>query len=142
MGTCSPIVFRLRICRGPNCGITFAICRSCDRGQRYCSRPCRTTARRAQHRAANRRYQQSPEGKLDHRDRMRRWRRRRTQTRVTDPGSRATAGGGSIAARAVTVPVVADRPSPQTMPDRRMRLLCCIICRRAGRFVDPFPMRR
>jgi len=145
MGTCPQVIFRIRVCRGPNCGITFAICRSCDRGQRYCSQPCRWLARRQQHRAANRRYQQSPEGKLDHRDRMRRWRLRRAQSRVTDQGSFVMAGGGSIVACTLTAPVVSatcDRPAHQTMPDRRAHLLCCIICRRTGRFVDPFPLRR
>jgi hypothetical protein len=38
-------------------------------------------ARRRQHRAANRRYQQSPEGRLDHRDRQQQYRERRWRPR-------------------------------------------------------------
>src|SRR4030095_3371827 len=37
----------------------------CDRGQRYCTDRCRSKARREQRRAANRRHQQTPEGRLD-----------------------------------------------------------------------------
>ena len=47
--------------------------------------PHRSPAR--QHRAANRRYQQSPEGRLDHRDRQQHYRERRRRPRVTDESS-------------------------------------------------------
>jgi len=58
----------------------FWICRSCYRGQGYCRRSCRRVQRRRQLRAANRRHQRSPEGRLDHRDRQRAYRRRRRAT--------------------------------------------------------------
>ena len=54
----------------------FLVCRSCDRGHRYCSEGCREVARRVQKRAARRRHQQSPEGRADHRDHQRALRRR------------------------------------------------------------------
>ena len=47
----------------------------CDRGQRYCSVACRPQARLQQRRCANCRHQRSPEGRLDHRDRQREYRR-------------------------------------------------------------------
>ena len=81
------VVLQQRVCRGPGCRTTFWICTHCDRGQRYCSPACRSEARRRQHRAANRRYQQSPEGRLDHRDRQQHYRERRCQPRVTDQSS-------------------------------------------------------
>ena len=80
------VVFRLRSCRAAGCGALFWICRRCDRGHRYCSVRCRQQVRRQQCREANRRHQQSPEGRLDHRDRQRAYRRR--PERVTDQGRR------------------------------------------------------
>jgi len=75
------IVLRQRFCVGVSCGAMFFLCSRCDRGQRYCSIACREQSRREQHRRANCRHQQSPEGRLDHRDRQRRYRRRRSKLR-------------------------------------------------------------
>ena len=74
---------RQRFCRGAGCGAVFWICRHCDRGHKYCGERCRWKARRQQRRDANQRNQQSREGRLDHRDRQRAYRRRR-RLRVTD----------------------------------------------------------
>ncbi len=63
------VVLRPRICRA--CGMLFSICRHCDRGHCYCSASCRYQGYRQKRRLANRRHQQSPEGRLDHRDRQR-----------------------------------------------------------------------
>ena len=80
----SIIVLRQRTCRAEGCGALFFICRSCDRGQSYCSQFCGRLQRRQQCRAANRRHQQSPEGRADHRDRQRACCQRQQQARVTD----------------------------------------------------------
>ena len=88
---------RQRICRGAGCGAVFWICRHCDRGHQYCGERCRQKARRQQLRAANRRHQQSREGRLDHRDRQRDY-RERCRRRVTDQPSPATFDSGSIVA--------------------------------------------
>ena len=87
---------RRRFCRGAGCGVVFWICRHCDRGHQYCGERCRRKARRQQRRAANRRHQQSREGRLDHRDRQRAYRERRGLRRVTDHTSPATYDSGSI----------------------------------------------
>jgi hypothetical protein len=63
------------------CGERFYICSSCYRGQRYCSEECRKQARRQQVREANRRYRQSQEVRLDHRDRQREYRRAKNSVR-------------------------------------------------------------
>jgi hypothetical protein len=70
-------VFRQRFCKAESCGVRFFICSHCDRGQQYCSNECRRRSRREQLRAANHRHQQSPEGRDDHRDRQRAYRRRK-----------------------------------------------------------------
>ena len=95
MGT-SEEPLRRRFCRGAGCGVVFWICRHCDRGHQYCGERCRRKARRQQRRDANRRHQQSWEGRLDHRDRQRAYRERRSLRRVTDHTSPATYDSGSI----------------------------------------------
>ena len=71
-------------CRGSGCGAMFYICGSCYRGQVYCGERCRRRMRRNQMRLANRKHQDSPEGKLDHRDRQRVYRKKCRLRRVTD----------------------------------------------------------
>lgn len=134
------LILRQRVCLDADCRALFWLCRRCDRGQRYCSLVCRAKARRRQRRAANRRHQQSPEGRLDHRDRQRAW-RRRLQTRVTDQGSVPVvcpASSGceeksvlAVRARCALAPA-APEPKP-VLPPR------CRVCGRPGRFIDPFP---
>ena len=135
-------VFRLRFCRGDGCRSPFWICRSCDRGHRYCSVLCRQRNRRRQLREANRRYQRSPEGKLDHRDRQRAYRQRQRRAGVTDQGRRQTSPSASLS-RVEGVP----RSSPQVgeatnpFPRRRLPFVAvprCAICGRSGSHIEPF----
>lgn len=95
------------------CRAAFLICRRCDRGQRYCSSPCATVARRDARRRSNRRYQNTRRGRLLHARRQHHFRLRRQK--VTDQGSR------SILRRAVLAPVLAasvlqaHKPSPASL---------------------------
>ena len=81
---------RLLFC--DRCGVMVTICRSCDRGNRYCGSSCSTEARRESHRAANRRYQATTRGRQLHAACQARYRRRKggripgSQNRVTDQG--------------------------------------------------------
>ena len=128
-GMAAEVILRQRVCR---CGTTFYICRSCDRGQRYCSQGCRQKARRQQRREANRRHQQSPEGRLDHRDRQERYRQglRFRQMRVTDHGSPGSSPSGTMP-RDRTEPLK-DRVQQSPAPPLDSGLLICIRCGRAG----------
>ena len=132
------VVLRERFCFAPECRALFFLCPECDRGQRYCSNPCRQQARLRQRRAANRRHQQSPEGRLDHRDRQRHYRERCRQAGVTDHGSISIACSASSSCE--PDPVLAStspcRPQLRHRPTIR---LCCRVCGRSGRFIDPFP---
>jgi hypothetical protein len=139
------VVLRQRVCVGSECRAVFFLCSHCDRGQRYCSIACRDQARLHQRRCANRRHQQSAEGRLDHRDRQRQYRQRQAQARVTDQGSLLIACSASFQcgpAEATPTGVsegsgAAVRPRwPETRPGV---WLCCRICGRIGRFIDPFP---
>jgi hypothetical protein len=119
-------VLRLRRCCDPTCSIVFAICASCDRGQRYCSESCRKRMRRQQLLAAGRRYQATEPGRQAHSHRQRAYRQRQVQEPVTHQGpmlSTTTAApqGGSLSQ--------------------------CAVCGHSSRWIDPFsplppPIRR
>lgn len=145
MAVLGEVVFRRRTCARSECLAVFFLCPRCDRGQRYCSLACRGQARLHQRRCANRRYQQSKEGREDHRDRQQEYRRRQAQARVTDQGSLsvtcpALSTCGPVEASPVEGPDKSGVPSlprfPRIQPGVR---LCCQVCGRMGRFIDPFP---
>lgn len=121
-----PRVFYQRRCHARGCAALFYICRACYRGQRYCSEACRQVSRREQRRAANRRHQQSLEGRLDHIDRQRAYRRRRA-VRVTDQGSAAGLACGSIAATA---------PIGRRAGRGAGHGVRCLVCGRRGRLIE------
>ena len=120
------VVLRLRTCCDPSCRAVFTICEGCDRGQRYCAVACRQRMRRQQVRAAGRRYQASPKGKLRHLLRQRSYRSRQSQTDVTHQPVRSIANSPDHEAR---------------------RLYQCVKCLRNSAWIDPFsdfrpPQRR
>lgn len=144
MAHTTEVVLLQRFCHAKGCGALFWICRHCDRGHRYCSDRCRAKARREQRRAANRRHQQSPEGRLDHRDRQRAYRKRLARARVTDQGS-----GRDFYSDNVPFPESSTQKSKehQTVTDHRTvyafvhhkpELVFCIVCGRQGSFIQPF----
>jgi hypothetical protein len=116
---------RPRRCCEPNCGAMFAVCASCDRGQRYCSEPCRSTQRRRQVRAAGRRYQASEAGKRAHCRRQQAYREHHDEAPVTHQ-----------AMASITAPTTPNRHS----------LTQCTICGRLNRWTNPYyriaPRRR
>ena len=67
------------------CHAQTVVCRCCDRGNVYC-RDCALPARREAQRRASKRYQDSPQGRLNHAARQRRYREKQKQ-KVTHKGS-------------------------------------------------------
>jgi hypothetical protein len=140
---------RLRFCRRLECRAIFFICRSCDRGQQYCSTNCRQSARVKQRRAASRRYWQSADGRISHRLNQRAYRLRRAQGRrhaeeqnrgrVTDQGS-APAPIVATSVRRVVAPRQLNGfrflvlPTA-TLPTAKVRLTCRC-CGHQGQFID------
>ena len=70
-----------------HCGETFVICKSCYRGHKYCSKSCREAGYESSRIKARRKYNQSIEAKLDHRDRNRKYRLKSYQKNVMDKTS-------------------------------------------------------
>lgn len=134
------VVFRQLVCRWPDCGATFVICRSCYRGQAYCNERCRVKGRRQRRREANRRHQQTCEGRLDHRDRQRAYRQRRRGHRVTDTSSRLRLDSASILQPRSQRSEMGskDRAEEDEYADIGGVGLVCIVCGRSPGFIDPF----
>jgi hypothetical protein len=139
--TACSTVFRQRVCHFPPCGAVFYLCRHCDRGQCYCSSRCREKSLRQQRRQANRRHQQDPDGRADHRDRQREY-RRRLKARVTDKSSlRSPSGANLIAPQAPRPAEAAPAPEIFPLPDAEPEVgwVVCQMCGRRGRWINPFP---
>ena len=133
-------VFRQRLCHFPPCGAVFYLCCHCDRGQRYCSPRCREKALRLQRRQANRRHQQDPDGRADHRDRQREY-RRRLKARVTDKSSLRASPCVNLSAPPAREPVETTPALdglPSLGPECAPGWVVCQICGRRGRWVNPF----
>jgi hypothetical protein len=81
---------RMATCARNCCRQLFAICGRCDRGRRYCSPECASTARREQLRRAGQQYQQSARGRSTHAMRQARYRARKAD--VTDQSGSEAAG--------------------------------------------------
>lgn len=87
--------YRLYSC--VRCVAQVRICRSCDRGNRYCAVDCAAIRRRESLRGAGRRYQRSPRGARCHAARQRAWRTRVAQ-KVTHQGSARVDAPGTMMA--------------------------------------------
>ena len=136
--------FRDRFCRASTCGALFFVCSHCDRGQRYCSLVCQKQVRRAQWRAASRRHQGSPDGRLDHRDRQRSYRERQAAANIQPNLESVTHRGSQSESVRATVP---SSSSSRTLKFTTLRLLnsrsdyrglICRFCEKPGRFLNPF----
>jgi hypothetical protein len=138
-------VLRQRVCRGNGCHAVFWICQHCDRGQCYCGSACRAAARLQQRRCANCRHQRSLEGRLDHRDRQREYRRRQARARVTDQGSLsisppASCGCGNSRPTRIAPQVGSTATLVSCWPRKGLGHWCrCVVCGRNGRVVNLFP---
>ena len=72
----------------PNCQETFYICKSCFRGEKFCSSGCKAKARKKSIRLAGSTYQSSPIGRKHHCLRQKRYRKnQRLKKNVTHHSS-------------------------------------------------------
>lgn len=140
------VLLREHRCHASHCQKIFYLCRSCFRGQRYCSTECRAYARRLQHRVASARYQRSPDGRRSHRDWQNAYRQRRrarsSPILVTDPSSISSATGASCGSDDASRPVqLPTRRLPKARRPRSYRLpppgLRCQVCRHLGYLRQP-----
>jgi hypothetical protein len=129
----------------------FFICSPCDRGQVYCGLDCRGLARRLQLRAANLRHQQSEEGRLDHRDRQRAYRRRLARSVTISVAQSVTDHGSNDHAACDIVGAAPSNDSELDLGASLIRLrpprgdfrlhrpgIVCRCCGRPGLWINPF----
>ena len=117
------------ICRC--CEVIFHVCRSCYRGQVYCSQACRLAGYLRNHREAQRQYRETDEGKRSHREAERRRRMKSSPKRsVTLSVFQACA---SLVKRIQALLVEKNGTESGAVH--------CEICRIAGASVDAFPSR-
>ena len=127
-----------------NCGAMFFIRPHCDRGQRYCSDNCRQRSRLEQVRAASRRYQNSPEGRLGHRDRHRSYRQRKALAAQVLPVNSVTHHGSEEESSSAILSFLSRKKSLTLSPERLRRSLSetgsllCQFCERTALFLNPF----
>ena len=79
------------------CHTLVVICSTCDRGNTHCSNACSSASRKSKQRASDRRYQATWQGRLNHSERNRVYRRRL-----------------KISAQ---VQIVTEQGSPRSLPD-------------------------
>ena len=108
---------RPRQCAEPGCGAMFAVCASCDRGQRYCSEQCRERQRRRQVHAAGKRYQAGEPGRRAHCRRQLAYRERQNEVPVTHQP-----------VATITTPA---KPEVRTLTQ-------CAVCGQSNRWTNPF----
>ena len=139
-----PVLLRERRCQSSGCQKAFYLCKSCDRGQRYCSPDCAALSRRLQHRRASARYQQTPEGRQTHRDCQNAYREQQRARSamapvvpVTDLSSNFSDSGSScLSDDARPTPHSHIPPTPRTPPPHPRSTVPsgfrCLVCGRPG----------
>ena len=117
------------------CRVQFYICKSCYRGQKYCSRECSRIARFFKCKIYRKRHRQSLEGRLDHRDaeRNRRLRQKNVvdQTYGTPVKHVRIFSLMRLVAAFVAINEVGRKGSDNEKP-------CCCICRKTENYVRFF----
>ena len=108
------------------CFAQVLICRSCDRGQRYCAGACSSAARRERQREAAQRYQSSDGGRAVHAGRSRRWRLARRED-AGDSGRVTHQGQPQAAAPASAMPT-RQQGDASTRTLGRLSRPCCEWC--------------
>jgi hypothetical protein len=113
MGPLREPTYRLYLCC--LCAVLVCICSECDHGNIYCSKDCRTQARRASQRRASARYQRTLRGARKHALRQQRWRERR---KVTHQGCESSEAACSVLGALQTAKESLDARSAQRTSDR------------------------
>jgi hypothetical protein len=113
-----------------HCQTLAVICRSCDRGNIYCSEECAAKKRRESWRASSKRYQATFAGKVKHAARQERY-REAVKEKVTQQGTH-------VEASVVSLETTTETEAPHLVPDyaRLQCTLCGVWC---GLFVRQEP---
>ena len=147
---------RLYLCA--RCRVQVILCSRCDRGNRYCGRPCWRQARAEARRQTAQRYQRSWRGRIAHAQRSRRWRQRLAACdgagaagddahNVTHQGSRPgvasaplvawTHDNATVAPADTAADITAQSAPPELAILTLIAITPCWTCRRCGQRQPP-----
>ena len=112
-----PTIHRLFLCA--LCRIQVRICRSCDRGNRYCGEACSAEGRRRSVRRAGRGFLQTLAGRLGHARRQRAFRARKKCVTHQGSATAATEGEPLLAQAMEPVRILMAAARPWRSPDER-----------------------
>jgi hypothetical protein len=115
------VVVLLKRIECKRCLFELFICRSCWRGQAYCSQACRQAAQKESHCIAQQKYRQTEKGKEAHRQQEKRRRLRNSKKTVDDASSTPGLAHDNVCANLLF-----------TTP-------CCSFCGKTGQVIDHFP---
>jgi hypothetical protein len=130
------------------CRVAVLLCTACDRGQRYCSVECARAVRRQSQRESDRRYQRSQSGRLNHAERMRRYRQRRRgvteHSSVASPECdvRSMIGTSGVSMLSASAEETATSESTTGKPKHSQQLQCHCCRRWSDPWVRRTPLRR
>ncbi len=122
-------------CRNRSCGMPFFICKSCYRGQCYCSPTCCEQTRRENQREYNRNYEKGFNARKLHAARQQKYRLRQATAKiVTEQGFIHRSNSGSLGVRGIQ----ASGSMAHSMKTKidSVRYAKCCICGRRGRWMD------
>lgn len=113
------------------CGQIFYLCSHCYRGHKYCSKLCKTSAQRAAHREAQKRYRETEKGKKAHCESEKRRRLgKAAKGRFKKVGEMLVRCCKSAVEKAKTkIETVLENPDAEA---------CCHFCHCHGRIVQKF----
>jgi hypothetical protein len=112
------------------CGKMFYICRSCYRGQVYCSRLCQRKGYRENQRQARKKYRSSPKGKLNRRIAAKRYRLKEFYKKKTNRKS----PGYQLKIKSRPLSTIKRPKTEDSIPT-------CQFCGKKGYVVKEFPRR-
>lgn len=119
---------RLYLCA--RCRAQVVICKTCDRGQRFCTRECARSTRRERVLEAGRRYQDSRRGRTAHALRQARYRDRRQK--VTHQCSPAPLANDVLQSSSNDVTIAVENVAESAATSRAFQ------CAHCGRSLSPF----
>lgn len=113
------------------CGFRFWICKSCWRGQKYCSQSCKDQAKRNRHKQAQLKYSKTPWFKEDRKVYQRDYRhKKQASVQTQDIVIRCQKSNVTdLSSNSEFLDVTADVMEPTTKGTNKIK---CIICGRKG----------
>ncbi len=118
----------------PGCLRFFIICRSCDRGHRYCSSRCKSVGRLGTFKRSSSHYRITGTGRKNHSERQKRYRKNR-RLKFSETQHSSEIPRKTLDLLAVTRPFGHEHPAPfRVLPLSDLVCVCC--CRQVSWLIN------